>query len=100
MRTRTPSSMNSRLFPSAAGLLVFLNLLPVTAEPEPLNSRRPKNDADLRFWLENMVWYHRFNVAEIKAATGLSDVEITAALARFVIGTNNKPKRSSNAPLL
>src|SRR3989442_3023325 len=21
-----------------------------------------------RFWLENMVWYHRFNTAEIKAA--------------------------------
>ena len=64
--------MNCRLVPSAAGLLALLNFLPVTAEPEPLNSRRPKNEADLRFWLENMVWYHRFSAAEIKAATGLS----------------------------
>src|SRR6266571_1927601 len=92
--------MNCRLVPSAAGLLALLNFLPVTAEPEPLNSRRPKNNADLRFWLENMVWYHRFSVAEINAATGMSDDEITAALARFVIGTNNKPTRSANAPLL
>jgi hypothetical protein len=92
--------MNCRLVPSAAGLLALLNLLPVTAEPEPLNSRRPKNEADLRFWLENMVWYHRFSVAEISAATGLSNDEIIAALARFAIGTNNRPKRSANAPML
>jgi hypothetical protein len=70
------------------------------AEAESLNSRRPKNDADLRFWLENMVWYHRFSVAEINAATGLNDDEITAALARLEIGTNNKPNHPANAPLL
>jgi hypothetical protein len=85
---------------SAAGLLVLLNFLPVTAELEPLNSRRPKNDADLRFWLENMVWYHRFSVSEITDATGLSHDEIIAALVRFEIGTNNRPKRPANAPLL
>ena len=92
--------MKCRFLPAAAGLWVLLNVLPVTAEPEPLNSRRPKSNADLRYWLENMVWFHRFSVSEINAATGLSDNEITAALARFVIGTNNKPKRSANAPLL
>ncbi len=47
-----------------------------------------------------MVWFHRFSVSEINAATGLSDGEIMAALARFEIGTNNKPKRPANAPLL
>ena len=98
VNTRRPSSMKCRFLPAAAGLLALLNFLPVTAEPEPMNSRRPKTDADLRFWLENMVWYHRLSVAEIQAATGLSDDEITAALARFEIGTNNKPKRSTDAP--
>ena len=92
--------MNCRPPSFAAGLLALLNLLPVTARPEPLNSRRPQSDADLRFWLENMVWYHRFSLAEINAAIGLSDQEIIAALARFEIGTNNKPKRFANAPLL
>jgi len=89
------------LVPLVAGLFVVSNLLPVTAAPEPLpNSRRPKSDAELRFWLENMVWYHRFRLPEISAATGLSGDEITSALARFEIGTNNKPKRPANAPLL
>ena len=92
--------MNCFLVPFAAGLLALLSFLPVTAEPELLNSRLPKNNADLRLWLENMVWYHRFSVSEIKAATGLSYDEITAALARFEIGTNNRPKRPANAPLL
>jgi len=77
-----------------------LNFLPATAEPGPLNSRRPNDTAALRYWLENMVWYHRFSVSEINAATGLSNHEILAALARFEIGTNNRPKRPGNAPLL
>jgi hypothetical protein len=92
--------MNCRILPSAAGLLVLLNVLPVTAGAEPLNARRPKNDVDLRFWLENMVWYHRYSVSEVNAATGLSLDEINSALARFEIGTNNRPKRPANAPLL
>src|SRR5436190_17714533 len=92
--------MKYRFLHAAAGLFVLLNVLPVTAELEPLNSRRPKTDADLRTWLENMVWFHRFSVSEINAATGLSDGEILTALARFEIGTNNRPKRPANAPLL
>jgi len=47
-----------------------------------------------------MAWHHRFSTAEIKAATGLSDDEIAAALARFKIGKSNKPKQAANAPLL
>src|SRR5262245_57440098 len=23
-------------------------------------ARRPKDDAELRYWLENMIWHHRF----------------------------------------
>jgi len=93
-------STQRRLGRSIAGLLALLNFLAVMAQPKTLNSRRPKNEADLRFWLENMVWYHRFRIQEIVAATGLSDDEITAALVRFEIGTNNKPKRPADAPLL
>jgi hypothetical protein len=99
-RTLGCFSTQRRLVRSIAGLLALLNFLAVMAEPEPLNSRRPKNDADLRFWLENMVWYHRFSVVEVHAATGMSADEITSALARFEIGTNNKAIRPANAPLL
>ena len=64
------------------------------------NSRRVKDDADLRQWLENMVWHHQFKTEEIKAATGLSESEIEAAIRRFAITPDRKPKRRTGDPLL
>jgi predicted amidohydrolase len=43
--------------------------------------RPPRDEADLRFWLENMT-LHRFNPEEISAATGLAPHDVTAALRR------------------
>jgi peptidoglycan/xylan/chitin deacetylase (PgdA/CDA1 family) len=62
--------------------------------------RPPKGDADLRRWLENMVWYHRFTVPEMRGGTGLSEETVKAALARFEIRPETRPPRPSNAPLL
>lgn len=70
------------------------------ADPEPPNFRRPSSDAELRYWLENMVWHHRFTTAEIRDATGLSEKDIAAALVRFRISAANKPKRPGDSPLL
>lgn len=64
------------------------------------NSRPPRSDADLREWLQNMVWYHRFSTEEIRSATGFAESEISAALKRFDISEANRPKRPANAPLL
>jgi len=64
------------------------------------NSRRPTNAADLRRWLENMVWYHHFTVSEIRAATGLSATEVAAALTKYDIRSETRPKRPADAPLL
>jgi len=81
-------------------LILALGSAHVAAEViEPPNARRPNSDDDLRYWLQNMVWYHRFSTEEIKAATGLGDNEIPAALKRFGIAPDNKPKRASGAPL-
>jgi hypothetical protein len=65
------------------------------ADPRP-----PANDIELRAWLENMVWHHRFNHAEISAATGLTPAEITAALERFNVGDQNRPLRAPGSRLL
>ena len=54
-------------------------------------ARRPKTDAEVRFWLENMVWYHRYSSAEITSATGLTAAEITAACRRFRISPESRP---------
>lgn len=63
-------------------------------ELETDNFRKPASDADLRYWLENMVWHHRYSNAEITAATGLSADEIEKATKRFGISPDTKPKRS------
>lgn len=65
-----------------------------------VNYRGPRTDADLRYWLENMVWYHRFTNKEITAATGLVEKEILAALKKFDIRPDNQPERAEDAPLL
>ena len=64
------------------------------------NFRRPGSHEELKYWLENMVWYHRFTNEEISAATALAEKEIVAALEKFDILPDNRPKRAKDAPLL
>ncbi|OHB72808.1 MAG: hypothetical protein A2V70_01540 [Planctomycetes bacterium RBG_13_63_9] len=63
------------------------------------NFRRPKDEADLRFWLENMVRYHRFTLPEVSAATGLPADEIQAALKRFGVERDAPAPRGADSPL-
>ena len=79
--------------------ICFITTFAVHGE-EPTNSRRPANDTELRKWLENMVWHHRFDADEIRLATGLSSQEINQSLARFDIRPNTRPARPAQAPLL
>src|SRR5262245_30512065 len=69
-------------------------------DSEAGNFRAPKDDADLRYWLENMVWHHGYAVDEITLATGLSAKEIEAALKKFDISAATRPKRKADAPFL
>lgn len=95
-----------RLIPS---LLILAGLQSLAAFGQPAdpvleiakpNFRRPKTDAELRYWLQNMVWHHRFTQAEISAATGLSAAEIETALKKFNVKPGNRPDRPKDAPLL
>lgn len=72
----------------------------LAADAPPQDFRRPADEAELRYWLENMVWYHRFTREEIAAATGLSGDEIAAALRKFDVSAGTKPTRPAKAPLL
>jgi hypothetical protein len=71
-----------------------------TANSAQTTPRPPKGDADLRIWLERMVWRYRYNMAEMSAATSLSNVALDDALARFRINSENAPPRPANSPLL
>lgn len=64
------------------------------------NFRRPGDETDLKYWLENMVWYHGFSVNEVSAATGLSAAEVEAAMTKFNVRPGTKPLRADDAPLL
>src|SRR5262245_16136844 len=92
MPTRNPSCF---AFEIAWVLAIgFMNL------QESANFRRPEGDGETRYWLQNMVWHHRFTPAEITAATGLSTDDIKAALTKFDIRPENKPVRPADSPLL
>jgi hypothetical protein len=71
-----------------------LALLASSALPaaEPSNARRPKDDAELKSWLQNMVWHHRFGTDEIAGATGLTPDDVAAALKRLDIRPDNRPR--------
>jgi hypothetical protein len=80
---------------------LFIVLVPLALGADtPENARKPANDAELRSWLENMVWHHGFSRDEIHAATGLEPPEIDAALTRFGIRPETRPMRRKDAALL
>jgi peptidoglycan/xylan/chitin deacetylase (PgdA/CDA1 family) len=64
------------------------------------NVRPPSDTDELRRWLENMVWHHRFTVAEVCAATGLPAARVVTALDEFNIRPETRPVRDHDAPLL
>lgn len=59
-------------------------------------ARHPVDDGDLRYWLENMVWHHRFTADEVRRATGLDVAAVDPALKRFGISDATRPARSGD----
>lgn len=61
--------------------------------------RRPGDDAELKYWLENMIVYHRFTPGEVSSATGLSLEEINEATRRLGVVENARRPRKPGDPL-
>jgi len=89
---------------SAVGFFSFIVNAPVCAGANQVvhsdNFRRPANDDELKYWLENMLWYHRFTNTEITAATGLKDSEIVAAMETFDIRPDNRTEPNDDSTLV
>ncbi len=81
-------------------LIGLLSLRVPAQQPEKVTPRPPRGEADLRFWLENMVWHHGYSVPEITVATGMDPAAVTAALERLHISPQTKPLRPVDPPLL
>ena len=78
--------------------LVFLR--PSHAASGAPNFRKPVDDEDLKFWLQNMVAYHRFSIDEVSAATGLESGIIKDDLMRFGISPGLRRKRGDGDSLV
>lgn len=82
-------------------LVLVLALDSFANAQEAISEARPaRNETELRTWLERMVWHHRYSLDEMHAVLGLPKDEITAALAKFDIRPETKPKRAKDASLL
>lgn len=97
-----------RFLTSCLALLCLLGAGATRAPGEPAaprqapvegEGRRPADDAELRSWLENMVWHHRFDDEEVAAATSLSPDEVRAARRRLSIELDNRPELPADGPL-
>ena len=79
--------MLSRLVATFAAMCVMSFAQDSGREPAPEanNARMPASDEEMRFWLENMVRYHRFSDDEVATATGLATDEIATILSEFAV---------------
>ncbi len=75
-----------------------------SGQPQPAdasrNARRPVSEADLRYWLENMIVYHRFRAEEAAVATGMKNEEVEAAAKRWDLQPGAQPQRRPGDPLV
>ncbi|MGE3821119.1 MAG: hypothetical protein AB7I30_17030 [Isosphaeraceae bacterium] len=76
-----------------------LGLVTTSRADDSSEARPPAGDVDLRFWLENMLVYHRFSPEEASAATGLGPAEVTREAARLGVDAARAPRRNVNDPL-
>jgi hypothetical protein len=89
------AALRTSLFP----LLLLLALAPAgrtqaaEAPPPSSEARRPQGDKELRYWLENMIVFHHFSVAEVCSATGMSADEVVAAVRKFHLADRQPPAR-------
>lgn len=67
---------------------------------EGAEARPPQGEADLQEWVANMMIDHRFTNAEARTATGLSESEIAAALAKYKLANPDTGKSREGLKVL
>lgn len=60
-------------------------------------ARLPKDQTELRYWLESMVGHHGYSLEEVTAATGLDRAQIEPALSRWGIRPSGHAVPSGSA---
>jgi hypothetical protein len=62
-------------------------------------ARPPRTEAELGYWLENMIWHHGFSMGELCAATGLTPEQVEQAQSRHGVFLTNRPPLNSGSGL-
>jgi hypothetical protein len=73
-------------------LAVVLMLASVVRPAMAGEGRPPKDKGEMRYWLENMVWHHRFSVKEVAAAMGMGVEDVRKAMEELDVREGNRPK--------
>lgn len=81
-------------------LLTALLALALAGPARGDEARPARNDAELKAWLQNMAWHHRYSMAEMAEVLGLKPDAVEAALKKFAISAATRPRRPAGAPLL
>jgi hypothetical protein len=83
-------------------LLLSVCILTTLAVPASATDQtRPSpTDDELRTWLQNMVWHHRFSLDEITQVTGMDAATLQQKLDDFGISADTRPPRPENQLLM
>ncbi len=71
----------------------------VERKADGANARPAKDDADLRYWLDNALGHHQFTPSEAGAALGLTADQVVAEAARLGVSLRGRPVRKGGDPL-
>jgi len=58
------------------------------------------DESDLKYWLENMIWYHNYTLDEMAKATKLPKEEIEKRIKRYRITRADRPRPKPTDPIL
>lgn len=78
---------------------LFSLMWPIQAD-QASQLRSMETDDSLRYWLQNMVWHHRYSTEEIQQVSGLEPTQIEERLRQFQIREDNRPARSTERILV
>lgn len=79
--------------------IALVLLLGTVVRADVPNARRPESDAELRYWLTNMLVDHRFSAEEVRAATGLAVEDVAREAERLGILVGERPRRRAGEPI-
>lgn len=71
---------------------------PQAGESDAIDSqtRKVDDEAELRYWLENMLWHHRYTVAEAAQVTGLDAQTLEVLIQRYQLKAELRPQRPTD----